>query len=165
MNMIACVGENGELGFGGDMPWKRDMPIDLKHFKEITLGSIIVMGRKTAESLKGPLKGRINVVITKNKEYEKEGFIIFNDMVFLNLFLRKMDKETFIIGGRSIYMEFLNRVENIYLTEIAYSFEADTFFPKFSKLNYEEEILKEHKKDEKNKYDCVFKVYKKRSLI
>lgn len=105
------------------------LPGDLPRFKEITYGHTVIMGRKTFESLPhGPLKGRTNIVITRNKDLKIDGVVICYS---LNEAIEKVVKndEAFIIGGGEIYNEAINLVDKLYITEIAKEYEADTYFP------------------------------------
>ena len=138
INIIASVGENNELGRKGKLIW----PIreDLLFFRDKTIDHDIVMGRKTFESLPKLLDRRHHVVLTRGK--------INNDEVetrcdILALITRYQDKDAFVIGGETIYRQFIDYAENIYLTEIDDTCEsADAFFPEFDKENYTVDILK-----------------------
>lgn len=135
INIIAAVGKNLELGKEGDLIWH--IPNDLKYFKELTNNHVVVMGRRTFESLSKPLPNRKNIVIT-HKSIDDKNVIIINDYKeILNI-----DEDVFIIGGESIYKLFLPYADNLYLTEIDnYCFDADTYFPKFDKDLYERKLI------------------------
>lgn len=171
LSMIAAIGENYELGYKNDLIWK--IKEDMKFFKNTTMNSYIVMGRNTYESLDKLLPGRKHIVLaTKDieskdleteillgdnlydtlcrmdDEKEKNFILKFSNLENLKLFLRAMREPAFIIGGASLYKEFLNSVETIHLTEIQSTFkDADVYFPRFDKSNWEEErgpILEEN---------------------
>ena len=135
INIIAAVGKNLELGLNNKLIWS--IPEDLQYFKQMTINKTVVMGRKTYESIGRPLPNRNNVVLTR-KDIKIDGInTIKNYEEVLS-----MDEEVFIIGGESIYELFLPYADNLYLTEINASHEADTYFPYFDKELYEREIIK-----------------------
>ena len=127
LSIIAAIGNNNVIGLDNKMPWH--IPDDLKYFKEKTLGKTVIMGRKTLESIGGPLKNRKNVVITRDKSYSSQ----FADVEALHNFseVKKYiddSKENFIIGGAEIYKEFLHFCEFLYVTRIYKDFQGDKFF-------------------------------------
>lgn len=134
---IVAMGKNREIGCNGDLPWH--LPEDLTHFKTITMGKTVIMGRKTWESLpKKPLLGRHNIVITRNEKYNAEGAELSSSM---ENSLSSCSEEPFIIGGYQIYKESLPYCHEIYITEVDEDVpEADVFFPELD--------LKEWKKSE-----------------
>lgn len=128
LSLIAAVGKNNELGKNNKLLWH--LPDDLKRFKELTTGHIIIMGRKTFESLPKILPNREHLILTRNKSYhvEDDRVTIYHSIDNL---INSLDegKENFVIGGGEIYRLFLPYVEKIYLTRVDQDFEADTFFP------------------------------------
>lgn len=137
MNLIVALGRDGAIGKNGDLIWR--IPDDLKHFKRLTMGHPVIMGRKTWESLPvKPLPGRRNIVLSGNQVFKAEGAEVFKS---IDEILRQGDLEdTFVIGGSSIYKLFLPYVEKLYLTLIEDECkDADTFLP----LNLEEWDLTE----------------------
>ena len=141
VSMIAAVGKNNELGKNNSLIWY--LPDDLKFFKSTTMGKSIIMGRKTFESLPKALPGRKNIVITRNKDYDKEGACVTSDIQ--SALKLSETEEVFIIGGETIYKEYLEIADKIYLTEIdAEDSEADAFFPEFDKEKYTREVLMEN---------------------
>ena len=140
LSIIACVGENLELGKDNDLIFH--IKEDMKCFKEITLNHIVVMGRKTFESLPGLLKNRKNVVITRNQDIKfKDEVEVFKSIEDFLEYYKDYPDEIFVIGGASIYRQFLEYCDKIYLTEVHKSVEADVYFPKFNKKLYEKEIV------------------------
>lgn len=127
ISMIVAMDMNNGIGKDGDMPWH--LSADLKFFKKTTMGFPIVMGRKTFESLPfGPLKGRRNIVISRDKDLKIEGAeVIQKPEDVFDLF--KEDEEIFVIGGGSIYKLFMPYADQLFITIIDHSYEADTFFP------------------------------------
>lgn len=135
---ILAVGENGEIGQNGDMPWGRGLPKDLEYFKNVTLGQVVVMGNKTFESLnKKPLEGRSNRVLTSVIDpLSKLGYISQDNVTYHNknhleacLKYNMLPFEIWLMGGSTIYKQFWNYVTEVHLTRVKHSFpEADTFF-------------------------------------
>lgn len=134
INIIVATSENNVIGRGNDIPWY--IPEDLEHFKKLTTGNTVIMGRKTYESLPKeyrPLPNRVNIVITRDKSYQAKGCLVVNS---LEEALRKSDnnREIFIIGGGQIYREGLKFADRIYLTKIHKNISGDTYFPKLNKF-------------------------------
>lgn len=140
ISIIAAVSENGVIGKDGELPWH--IPEDLKHFKNLTSGNVVIMGRKTYESIGKPLPNRLNIVITRDTSKHINGCITVNS---IEEAIRKAssDKEIFIIGGGEIYKKSLKFANKIYLTKIHQHIEGDTFFPTLS--NYWKEVEREDK--------------------
>lgn len=158
--IVVVVDGNNGIGKNGDLLCH--LPNDLKHFKKLTTGHTIIMGRKTFESLpKGALPNRINIVITSDNADNYPGCIVARSVDEAFLLTKKKDK-VFIIGGGKIYNSTLYLANKLYLTRIHHRFEhADTFFPDIDFNNWEliEEV--KHKADEKHLYDYSFRSYKK----
>ena len=139
ISMIACVGENLELGKNNDLLWH--LPNDLKFFKEKTLGKTVIMGRRTFDSLPGKLPKRRNIVLQLPNESIIENVEIFNNVDEI-LESVKDEEEAFICGGASIYRLFLPYANRLYLTEVKKSDkEAEVYFPEFDKSKYTRTIL------------------------
>ncbi len=157
ISIIACVGKNLELGKNNDLIWH--LPNDLKYFKNVTKGKTVIMGRKTFESLPGVLPKRRNIVLQLKEESIIDGVEIFNSIpdILENV---KNEEETFIIGGASIYRQFLPYAKKLYLTEVEKSCKnPDVYFPKFDKRKYKKTIVG-HGEDNNIKYHFV--VYERR---
>lgn len=143
MNMIAAVDRNWAIGNKNKL--LISIPADMKMFRQETTGKVVVMGRKTLESFpnKKPLPNRINIVMTKNRNYEVEGAIVVNSTEELLKELEKYNSESvYIIGGEMIYREMLPYVKNCYITKIDREYEADAFFPNLD-LNDDFRIIAE----------------------
>ena len=141
ITIIAAIGENNELGLDNKLIWH--IKEDLKRFKKLTTGHSIIMGRKTFESISKALPGRLNIVLTKNKNFKFKDVSIASN-IHEAIELTKDDEQPFIIGGSEIYSLFINMAQTIELTRVHNSFKADTFFPdiNFGKWNkiYEEKF-------------------------
>ena len=155
ISIIVIIGRNNEIGKGNQLLCH--LPADLKHFKEITSGHTIVMGRKTFESLpKGALPNRKNIVISRNPELKIEGATVYSSLDYALLKLID-DEEVFIIGGAQIYEQTLPVADKLYLTKIHAAFpEADTFFPPIDIKEWREVSRETHPADEKNPYSFTF---------
>ena len=138
ISMIACVGKNLELGKNNDLIWH--LPNDLKFFKKTTMGKTVIMGRRTFESLPGILPKRRNIVLMLPTEEVIPGVDIYYDIPSL---LKDLgEEEVFIIGGASIYKQFLPYAKRLYLTEVDESCsDASVYFPTFDKELYTKTIL------------------------
>lgn len=140
LSAIAAMAKNRVIGAAGDLPWR--IPEDFKFFKEKTSGHMMIMGRKTFESLGGPLPNRLHVVITRQKDYRPEGAIVFHTVKeavdYCRAHTEKWGDEVFIAGGGEIYKEMLPITDRIYLTEIQKDFPGDAKFPEFSKSEFKE---------------------------
>ena len=160
ISIIAVLGKNNEIGKGNELLCH--LPADLKHFKEITIGRTIIMGRKTFESLpKGALPNRRNIVISRNKQLQIKGVEVYSslDHAFLKL---TNEMEIFIIGGAEIYSLSLPFADKLYLTRIHAAFpEADVFFPTINWNNWRENSRETFPSDEKNPYPFTFLEYDK----
>lgn len=129
---IAAVGKNGVIGKGSDLPW--DIPEDMKFFREATKNHIVIMGRKTLDALKSPLPKRENAIITRQKDFQAKGALVFSDVKSAIDHYRSREKEfagkiIFIIGGAQIYEAAMDFVDEVWLTEIEHEFDGDIFFP------------------------------------
>lgn len=159
ISMIVAAAENNVIGKNNELVWH--MPADFKYFKEKTKGHIIIMGRKTFESLGKPLKYRTNVVVTRNEHFRPKGTEVFRSLdEAIAWSARQEDNEVFIIGGASIYKQAMKDAHRIYLTRIHQSFEGDTYFPEMGK---EWKLVSEemHQADENNPHDYSFRVFEK----
>ncbi|KAA6302329.1 MAG: Dihydrofolate reductase type 3 [Candidatus Ordinivivax streblomastigis] len=160
LSIIVAIGKNNEIG--KDNAMLCHLPADLKHFKEVTSGHPVIMGRKTFESLpKGPLPNRRNIVISRNKELRIEGAEVYPSLDYA--LLKLMDEEEiFIIGGAQIYTQILPDADKLYLTKIQAEFpEADTFFPAIHYREWREVSREVHWVDERNPYAFMFVEYER----
>lgn len=140
LSAIVAMAANRVIGKNGDLPWH--IPEDFKFFKEKTTGHIMVMGRKTFESLPGLLPNRLHVVITRKSDYRPEGAHVFPDiksaLAFCEAQTQKWGEEVFILGGGEIFRETLDITDRIYLTEIKREYDGDVTFPEFDKQVFKE---------------------------
>lgn len=158
ISMIAAAGENGELGYQNKLLW--DIKEDMKWFRRNTMNKPVVMGRLTYESIGKPLKGRINVVLSREQGYKPHEDVIVLPSVEAVLSYLKGEREIMVMGGGTIYQQFLPYTSRLYLTEVHKEFQADTFFPEFNKAYWGCRFSKEGSEDVGFKY--TFNVYKKK---
>ncbi len=163
ISIIVAVSENNVIGKDNTLIWH--MPADMKFFKETTTGHCIITGRKNYESIPEkfrPLPNRINIVITRQKDYDAPGTIIVGSVEeAIQKATETGDKEIFIIGGGEIFRQSLHLTDKIYFTRIHHSFEGDVFFPELSTTEWKEVNRRDFKADEKNKYDYSFIEYQR----
>ena len=126
LTIIAAVSTNNVIGFNNKLIW--NIPNDLKRFKELTLGHSVIMGRKTFESLPNPLPKRRNIIVTKNKDYSRNGIEVTSNIEDA-IDLCKGDSQPFIIGGGEIYSQTIEIVDKIELTRVYKDYQGDAFFP------------------------------------
>ena len=156
ITIVAAIASNNVIGQKNSLPW--DIPEDLKRFKQLTSGHTILMGRKTFDSIGRPLPNRINIVMTKDTNYQKEGVeIVFDEREALNL-IKDLNQEVFIIGGSKIYELFEPWATSLMITRVLKDFEGDAFFPNINWNNWliknKEEFL-----DEKSGISCKLEKY------
>ncbi|WP_461812311.1 dihydrofolate reductase [Faecalimonas sp.] len=135
MNLIVAVDNNWAIGCGNRL--LVSIPADMKFFRETTMGKVVVMGRKTLESFPGgqPLKNRTNIVITRDKNYKVKDAIVVTSVEEALEELKKYDQEEiYVIGGESIYRQFLSYCKTAYITKVDHTYEADTYFPNLDEM-------------------------------
>lgn len=159
--MIAAMAKNRIIGADNDMPWH--LPADLKHFKAITLGKAVIMGRKTYESIGRALPGRPNIVITSNADYSLSDATVVDSPESAFEVAKALspeqseNDEVMIIGGGTIYQSFLDKADTLYLTHIDLDVDGDTQFPDYEAAASWKEVSREaHSADEKNAHSYTF---------
>lgn len=157
INIIAAVGKNNELGKNNDLVWR--LKGDMKFFRDTTMGHSIVMGRKTFESLPKLLPGRKHIVISTN-EIKNDEIELYKSIRDFLVKYQNIDEDIFIIGGASIYKQFIDLASKLYLTEIdASDKDADVYFPEFNKEEWEREEIASN---EDNSINYKHVLYKKK---
>ncbi|WP_019559536.1 dihydrofolate reductase [Caldimonas manganoxidans] len=150
--LIAAVARNGVIGRNNQLAWH--LPEDLQHFKRVTMGCPVLMGRKTYESIGRPLPGRRNVVITRNIHWEAPG-IEEAPSFEAALELLKHATKIYVIGGAQVYAEALPWADELVLTEIDHDFEGDTYFPVWDRAAFTEVARETHTSPEGWRYHFV----------
>jgi dihydrofolate reductase len=147
ISILVAMAKNRVIGINNTLPWH--LPADLKHFKALTMGHHILMGRKTYESIGKPLPGRTSVVITRNVDYSAEGVTIAHTLES-GIAMCSDDPEIFIIGGAELYRQAIHLANRIYLTEIELEITGDAHFTELDKNAWQESSRISHAPDEKN---------------
>ena len=160
ISLIVAAANNNAIGKEGGMPWH--LPNDLRHFKNLTWGMPVVMGRKTFESLGKPLAGRKNIVISRQQGWSAPGAVVVKSSEDALFVAREADmKEVMVIGGGEIYKSLFDRAKRIYLTRVEAEPDADTFFPVIDPQQWHLMSQKNHEADEKNAYNYSFQVWER----
>ncbi|MFQ2125575.1 type 3 dihydrofolate reductase [Aeromonas jandaei] len=158
ISMIAAMAHDRVIGKDNRMPWH--MPADLAHFKRVTLGKPVLMGRKTFESIGRPLPGRRNLVISRNPDYQAEGIEVVGSVeAALALLADNEVAEVMVIGGGHLYAELLPKADCLYLTRIELEVEGDTRFPAFADEQWQCVEREVHQADEKNPHPYSFETW------
>ena len=150
--LVAAVAANGIIGATGRLPWH--IPGELKHFKRLTLGHPVIMGRRTWESLKGPLPQRENIVVTRTAGYEAPGAAVAASLEAA-LALCAGEPVAFVIGGTQLFKESLPIAAGMVLTEIQRDYEGDTWFPAWDREQWEESQREAHTAEDGTRFDFV----------
>lgn len=153
VSIVVAIAENNAIGKNNELLWH--LPADLKHFKQVTSGHTIIMGRKTFDSIGKPLPNRRNIVITRTAELEIPGAEVVHTMDQA-LALCGAEEEVFIVGGAEIYKLAMDKTDKIYLTRVHAEFEADVYFPEIDTNKWEEVDIELHQPDEKNSLAYTF---------
>jgi dihydrofolate reductase len=163
VSIIAAVSDNNVIGRNNRVPWR--LSTDLKRFKALTMGHHVLMGRKTFESLEGPLPGRTIVVITHDRDFRVNG-VLSALSIERAIDLARLDEEIFIAGGAQIFEQSIQRAGRMYLTRVHAEIEGDAFFPEFDDVTEWELIDVEHcEADEKNEYPYSFLTYERAAKL
>jgi dihydrofolate reductase len=141
LSLIVAFANNNVIGINNTLPWH--LPEDLKHFRALTMGHHIIMGRKTYESLGRLLPGRTTVIVTRNKAYKLEGALIAHSLQEA-MDLCQSDIEPFIIGGAELYQDALKYANQLYITEVDLAVAGDAFFPAIDLSEWQETSREEH---------------------
>ena len=163
ITIVVAMGLKNEIGADNQLLWH--LPKDLKHFKEITSGHPIIMGRKTYESIGKPLPNRTNIVVSRKKDWFEEGILIVGSLKEAIKFAKKLDENIFILGGGNIYEQTIDLADRLEVTQVKAELKADVFFPKINPKIWQKTSETCHEKDEKNSYDFCFQTFEKKSEI
>jgi dihydrofolate reductase len=159
VSIIAAMDRNRLIGNNNQLPWH--LPADLAHFKRVTMGKPVIMGRKTFESIGRPLPGRINIVLTRSDDFQPEGVVVVPGLEQALDHAAGAD-EVMIIGGSSLYELALPLVDRLYLTFIDNSYQGDAWFPDFDLAQWQVIASEEHCADGKNTSDYRFVTYQRK---
>lgn len=150
LSILVAHDKNRGIGFKNQLPWH--LPNDLKHVKQLSTGHTLVMGRATFESIGRPLPNRKNVVLTRNQDFNPEGVDVIHDINEIS----QLEGHVFIFGGQSLFEMFIDQVDDMYITVIDETFQADTFFPPYTFEEWQVASATEGELDDKNKYPHTF---------
>lgn len=158
ISLIVAMDKGGLIGRDNALPWR--LSADLKHFRKTTMGKPIIMGRRTHESIGRPLPGRQNIVITTDASYRAEGCDVVNTPADA---LLKADaaEEVMVMGGASLYREFLPMAQRLYITRVAAELSGDTWFPEWSPEAWHCRDRQKFDADENNDYDYCFEIFER----
>lgn len=160
VSAIVAVSENGIIGRKGDLPWR--LPDDMKFFQRTTMGHHVITGRKNWDSIPlkyRPLKGRPNIVVTRNADFEAPGAVVVGSLSeALALARHEGETEAFIIGGGEIYMQALRErlVDRLYITRVHAHIDGDTSFPSITSNEWKEVWREEHAADTQHAHAFTF---------
>jgi dihydrofolate reductase len=161
--LIAAMGHNRVIGINSDIPWRGKLPADMAHFQELTMGGVVVMGRKTWGSIPErfrPLAGRTNIVMTRDPKYRAAGARTVRDG--LEALAQADNKRVFVIGGEEIYKQFLPLADKLELTIVDTVSAGDAYFPTFNESEWAIESEETYDADEKNMLAYTFRTLVRR---
>ena len=165
ISFIDAVSDNNALGRNNSLPW--NLPEDLKFFKRTTMGKPVMMGRKTFESLGRPLPGRLNIVISRDKDLElPEGVLLYDNAdAAIERLQQENTEEGFIIGGGTLFESAMPLAERMYITRVHANIpDADAFFPVIDHGHWKLVWDEQHEADEKHQYAYTFERYERIEL-
>ncbi len=151
--LVAAMDRDGLIGRGDALPWR--LPADLQHFRALTMGKPILMGRRTFESIGRPLPGRHNIVLSSDPDFRPEGVTVVRDLDEAIAAAGDVE-ELMVIGGANVYAQLLDRADRLELTEIDHAFEGDVHFPDFDRSQWEVVREEVHAPDEANPWPYRF---------
>jgi dihydrofolate reductase len=160
ISIVVAVAANGVIGRDNALPWH--LPADLRHFREITLGKPVVMGRRTYESIGRPLQGRVNIVVTRRPAFRAPGCVVVNSAEAA-LRAARGAAEVMVIGGATLYAELLPRATRIYLTLVHAVMDGDTRFPELPGDEWVEAEREDHEPDARNPCPFSFLLLERRT--
>lgn len=161
-NIIVAFDKNRGIGIKGQLPWmKSEMKADMRLFRHITTGGVVIMGRRTMESIGKPLPDRRNIVLTKNQTSVFDGFEVANSLEQAFLMAEQSEVEIFVIGGAEIYAQAINHVDRIYATELETTIDdIDAHFPEIHNLMWSKSVSKFYDNNETlDKYSFNVVIY------
>ncbi|MCK7494741.1 MAG: dihydrofolate reductase [Comamonadaceae bacterium] len=157
MALIWAMARNGVIGRDNALPWR--LPADLQHFKALTTGHPVVMGRRTFESLGRPLPNRTNIVVSRDPAYAPGGARIahsLDDALTIAAAALPPDRQVFVIGGENLYTQMLPRAERLHVTLVDADLDGDARFPDLDWQQWRELERRDHPADDRNRYACRF---------
>ena len=164
VSLIWAMADNGVIGLDNGLPWR--LPVDMKHFMTTTLGKPVVMGRKTLESMKSPLPGRTNIVLTRDPSWQRDGVLVVRDLPAAMALAEQQGlidgvDEAMVIGGAEIYALALPMAERLYVTRVHAQPAGDVYFPPIDLTAWRLLSQQQHPADERHSASCSIEVYER----
>jgi dihydrofolate reductase len=168
VSLVVAMTPERVIGKGGTLPWR--LPADMRHFRRLTMGHPVLMGRRTYESIGAPLQGRINIVLSRDEGLSIPGGVVARTPEQALTLARAAvaspgsegTGEIMVIGGAAIYAAFLSQATRLYITLVDAHLEGDTYFPSLEPADWLEVERSEHAADERNPYACTFLILERR---
>ncbi len=160
ISLIVAMDENRVIGYKNKLPW--NLPSELNYFRETTKGKPVIMGRKTHESIGRPMPGRLNIIITRDKNYKADNCAVVHSREDA-VNAAKASDEAMVIGGAEIYRLFLPAADRLYVTKVHGKFRGDTYFPEFNENEWVKAKEKNFEKDSENKYSYTIMVLERKT--
>ncbi len=157
--IIVAYDKNRMIGKNGELPWQGELPADMRHFRDITTGHTVVMGRKTFDSIGRALPKRQNIVVSRS-ELQLESALVASSLEQAYGFA--IDDDIYVLGGGEIYAQAIHDMDEIYATEINASFDGDASFPPLDATIWSESSRQDFSPDDANRYGYSFVTYKKK---
>ena len=156
--LIWAMARNRVIGRANALPWR--LPADMAHFKALTTGHPVIMGRKTFESLRRPLPNRTNIIVSRDRDYAPPACLVAHSLDealdMASLKSAPPERLVFIIGGENLYRQALPLAQRLYITQIEADVEGDAYFPEFDRHEWTECERHDHPADENNAFACTF---------
>ena len=159
LSIIVAMAKNRTIGVNNTLPWR--CPADLQHFKALTMGHHIIMGRKTFDSIGRPLPGRTTVIVTRNRDLQVEGCLVAHSLQEA-IAACSGDDEAFIVGGAELYAQALPLVARLYITEIQQDVAGDAHFPELDRETWLEVSREKHTQAEPQPLEYHFVTYQRK---
>lgn len=162
LSLIVAASENNAIGINNTLPWH--LPEDLKFFKRTTIGKPVIMGRKTFESIAQPLPGRLNIVLSGNRNFPvPDRVLLYSDVnEAIDRLQKEQTEEAFIVGGGKVFEATMPLIDRMYITRVHTKIaNADAFFPDIDHTHWKLVWEEKHKADDKHKYDYTFQKYER----
>jgi dihydrofolate reductase len=158
LSILVAMAANRTIGINNTLPWR--CPEDLKHFKALTMGHHIIMGRKTFDSIGRPLPGRTTVVVTRNRELKIDGCLMAHSLQEA-IAACANDHAIFIVGGAELYAQAMPLADTLFITEIQQNVAGDAHFPEFSRTEWQEVSREQHHQETPQPLDYHFVTYRR----
>jgi dihydrofolate reductase len=159
VSLIAAMAENRVIGVDNRLPWH--LPEDLKHFRRLTTGHTVIMGRKNYESIGKPLPQRRNIVVSRRPDFQATGCTVVHSIEEA-MTVAGDEPEVFVIGGAEIYRQTMARADRLFLTLVHANVDGDTFFPELENGHWQETARERHEPDDRHRFAYSFITYERR---